>query len=449
MPAEDERRRDREARPPGAPRETSPDQQSLLDRLRDANEQLVVGSMRAQEVADQAEAARTEAEAANVRKDEFFLSVVSHELRTPLNAVLGWAQMLSGGLVEAERAQDAIRTIERNARVMARILDDLLDLSRIIGGGVRIEPVPVDLVGVIQRTLDETHPAAQARGVHVKLTCRGVPDPVAGDAIRLQQVVANLLSNAIKFTPSGGHVEVRLTQVGSDVEIQVSDTGQGIDASFLPHVFERFTQADASTTRRHAGLGLGLAIVRALVERHGGSIRAESPGPGQGATFTVRLPVLTGYLARDAEAAGGPTMRPGPAARMRLDGIRVLLVEDDTDGREVLARMLEVAGARVVAAASVSEALEALTTIRPGVIVSDIGMPDEDGYALIRRLRARQAEAGGAIPAIAVTGYAHPDDRDRLLAAGFQAHLRKPIDPDEIISTVASLAVVGSRLPNR
>jgi signal transduction histidine kinase/ActR/RegA family two-component response regulator len=443
MPTEDERARDQETRPPGASRETSPDQESLLERLRDANAELVVGSMRAQELADQAQAARTEAEAANRRKDEFFLSVVSHELRTPLNAVLGWVQMLSAGHVEPERAQKAIRTIERNARVMARILDDLLDVSRISGGGVRIQAVPVDLAAVIQRVLDEMHPTAEARGVHVKLTCHAAPDPVAGDPTRLQQVIANLVSNAIKFTPRGGHVEVRLAQVDSEVEIQISDTGQGIDADFLPHIFERFTQADTSTTRRQGGLGLGLAIVRALVDAHGGSVRAESPGPGQGATFTVRLPLLAGQAARDGDVAGDPTSRS--RTRMRLDGIRVLLVEDDADSREMLAKMLELAGATVVCVASVRAALEALAAARPGVIVSDIGMPDEDGYLLIRRVRAREAESGGTIPAVALTGYAHPEDHARLLAAGFQAHLRKPVEPDEIISTVASLAAPGRR----
>jgi CheY-like chemotaxis protein/anti-sigma regulatory factor (Ser/Thr protein kinase) len=281
--------------------------------------------------------------------------------------------------------------------------------------------------------------------VHVTFTCHAAPNLVAGDAIRLQQVVANLLSNAIKFTPAGGQVKVRLAQVGSEAEIQVADTGQGIDSGFLPHIFERFTQADTSTTRRQGGIGLGLAIVRALVERHGGSVRAESPGPGRGATFTVRLPVLTGPVARDAGAIGGPTTKASRTARRRLDGISVLLVEDDADGRQMLAKMLELAGASVVCAASVHEALEALAAIRPSVIVSDIGMPDEDGYVLIRRLRAREAEFGGTIPAVALTGYAHPDDRAHLLAAGFQAQLRKPVDPDEVISTVASLAALAGR----
>ena len=290
MSTDDQRPRDASARAPGTPPGAEAEREALLDQLRDANERLVVNSVRAQELADGAEASRAEAVAVNRSKDEL-LAVVSHELRNPLNAVLGWARLLGSGQLDSARTANAIDTIERNAKALARIIDDLLDMSRMIGGSIRIEAQPVDLVAVIQGAIDEMHPAAQAKPVRLTFTCPVVPDPVTGDAIRLQQVFANLLSNAIKFTPSRGHVEVTLTSAASYAEIRVADTGQGIDAEFLPNIFERFSQADSSTTRRQGGLGLGLAIVRALVERHGGTVQAESPGRGLGATFTVRLPV--------------------------------------------------------------------------------------------------------------------------------------------------------------
>jgi CheY-like chemotaxis protein len=263
----------------------------------------------------------------------------------------------------------------------------------------------------------------------------------------LQQIVANLLSNAVKFTPPGGHIEVRLAPHGSEAEIRVSDTGQGIAVEFLPRIFDRFSQADASSTRRQGGLGLGLAIVKALVERHGGKVQAESPGLGRGATFTVRLPVLSGHEAGEAGPAGGPVTTIPPTARVRLDGIRVMIVDDDADGREMLTVLLALAGATVVSAGSVPEALDALETRRPDVIVSDIAMADEDGYALIRQLRAREAERGGTIPAVALTGYVRPEDRARILVAGFQAHVGKPFEPDEIVAVVASLAALSPRSP--
>jgi signal transduction histidine kinase/CheY-like chemotaxis protein len=444
MSSQDERARDPDARSPGAPPEASPDRQFLLDQLRDANEQLVVGSIRAQELADQAETARADAEGANRLKDEF-LANVSHELRTPLNAVLGWARLLGGGQLHPARVLDAIRTIERNAQALTRIIDDLLDASRILGGSVRIEPLPVDLLAVAQGALDQVRLAAEARGLHIALSCPSAPDPVAGDALRLQQVVANLLSNAIKFTPAGGHIEIRVTAAGSRAEVQVADTGQGIDPAFLPCIFDRFTQADPSTTQRQSGLGLGLSIVRGLVERHGGTVHAESPGVGHGATFTVRLPVLSAHDATEVPPAPGANITAPAADGLRLDGIHVVLVEDDTDGREVLALLLELAGAKVAPFESVREALKAIDALRPDVIVSDIGMPDEDGFTLIRRLRAREAERGGStVPAIALTGYVGSEDRTRMLAAGFQAHLRKPVEPDEVVAAVASLAALRS-----
>lgn len=430
MAPEDPRAPDPESEASGTPHETPPDRGSLLDQLREANEQLVITSMRAQDLADQAETA-------NRLKDEF-LAVVSHELRTPLNAVLGWARLLGGGQLDSVRTVNAIQTIERNAKALTRIIDDLLDVSRIVGGNVRIDPLPVDLIAVIQGALDEVRLAAEAKTVNLTFTCLAVPDPVGGDVLRLQQVVANLLSNAVKFTPSGGQVEVRLSSTGSQAEIQVADTGQGIDPEFLPRLFEPFTQADTSTTRRQGGIGLGLAIVKALVERHGGTVHGESGGPGTGATFTVRLPVLASLGVeeagpfRSAEAIG--------AEATRLDGIRVLLVEDDDDGRNVMTLILEIAGATVEAVASVRGALSAFDGFRPDVLISDVGMPDEDGYALIRHVRAREMNRGGKTPAIALTGYVRSEDRARLLAAGFQLHLLKPVDPSEIVAAVASLA---------
>ena len=412
------------------------DRDTLLEQLRDVNEQLVITSVRAQELADQADAARADAEAANRLKDEFLASV-SHELRTPLSAVLGLASLLEGGRLDPTRVPDAIRTIERNAQALARIIDDLLDASRILGGDVRIEPAPVDVVAAVQGALDQVRLAAEAKALRIGFSCPVPPAPVAGDALRLQQVVANLLSNAIKFTPPKGKIQVQVNATASHAEIVVADSGQGIDPVFLPRIFDRFTQEDSSTTRRQGGLGLGLAIVQGLVERHGGTVHAESAGVGHGATFTVRLPTLPRY-----ETAPTSTALPTapPVVEVRLDDIRVLLVEDDLDVRQVLALVLELSGATVTPVGSVREALQVLGTVEPHVIVSDIGMPGEDGFALVRRLRAREAADGGAnIPAIALTGYVAPEDRSRLLAAGFQAHLRKPVEPDELVATVASL----------
>lgn len=417
--------------------ETPDERRALMDELRAVNEQLVVSSMRARVLAEQADALRLDAETANRLKDEF-LAVVSHELRTPLSAVLGWARLLLSGQLDPERATRAVETIERNAKGLARIIDDVLDISRILGRGVHVEQETVDLRSVIRLALDEVHPAAIARGVEVTITDPvASPGPVAGDATRLQQVVANLLANAVKFTPSGGRIEVRLTCHASDAVIEVADTGQGISPDFLPHVFDRFAQADGSSTRRHGGVGLGLAIVRALVERHGGTVLAESPGLGQGATFTVRLPTIV-----PIEPA--KILPDTPGGRPRLDGVRVLLVEDDADGREALRLFLRAGGADAEAVGNARDALQAFDRERPDVIVSDIGMPDEDGYALLRQIRARETVGGGRTPVIAVTGYVRPEDRAHILAAGFQAHVRKPVDPDEIVAVVAAMLRGGA-----
>ncbi|HET9489990.1 MAG TPA: ATP-binding protein [Methylomirabilota bacterium] len=419
---------------------TQPDQQSLLDQLRDANEQLVVSSMQNQTLADAADRARADAETANRLKDEF-LAMVSHELRTPLSALLGCAHLLDRGQLDPAQAMHAIHVIERNARAAARIIDDLLDVSRIIGGSIRLDRQPVDLSAVVQEALDALRLAADARAINVIFIDHAVPEPVAGDSLRLTQVVENLLSNAVKFTPRGGRIEVRLTSAGSQVEIQVADTGQGIAPEFLPHLFERFSQAKMVSTRQ-GGIGLGLAIVKALVEGHGGSVHAHSPGVGEGATFTVRLPVLSPRELDQLERVGGADTPA--AAPARLDNIKVLLVEDDADARDVLRLILEMAGAKVEASGSVRGALRALDDFRPDVLVSDIGMPDEDGYTLIRHVRAREGN-GGYLPAIALTGYVTSEDSARLRAAGFQMHARKPVEPDELVAMVASLARSGSR----
>jgi signal transduction histidine kinase/CheY-like chemotaxis protein len=419
---------------------TQPDQQSLLDQLRDANEQLVVSAMRAQDLADQAVAARAEAETANALKNEF-LTMVSHELRTPLSAVLNSAHLLDRGQLDPTQTTHAIHVIERNAKAAARIIDDLLDVSRIIGGTLRLDRQPVDLRAVVQEALDAVRPAADAKAIDLSFIDHAVPEPVAGDSLRLTQVVENLLSNGVKFTPRGGRIEVRLTSAGSQVEIQVADTGQGIAREFLPHLFERFSQASTGTTRQ-GGVGLGLAIVKTLVEGHGGSVHADSPGVGQGATFTVRLPLLSPQERAQLEPI---VVSEAPAAGpARLDGVEVLLVEDDADARNVLRLLLEIAGAKVEAVGSVRRALQTFDGFRPDVLVTDIGLPDEDGYALIRHVRAREGD-GGHIPAIALTGYVASEDSVRLRAAGFQAHLRKPVEPDEIVATVAALARFGRR----
>lgn len=440
MSHQDARRSDQEPRGHETPQEPVSDRQSLLNQLRDANEQLVVSSMRNQDLADQADASRAEAVTANRLKDEF-LAVVSHELRTPLNAVLGWVHLLASGQLDQARTARAIQTIERNTKTLARIIDDLLDISRLVGGNFRIDSQPVDLIAVVQGAFDEIRPAAEAKSIRSAFTCREIPGPVVGDVLRLQQILANLLSNAVKFTPSGGNIEVSLSLRDSQAEIQVADTGQGIAAEFLPQLFERFTQENTSTTRRQGGIGLGLAIAKALVERHGGTIHADSPGVGQGATFTIRIPVRPAQ----ADVQQLQIARTRTLQTVRLDSISVLLADDDADGRHVLSLILELAGANVKAVASVREALSALKNFRPDVLVIDIGMPDQDGYALIHQVRARGVDRGGSTPAIAVTGFVTPEHRARLLAAGFQVYLGKPVEPSEILAAVASLAAGGGK----
>ncbi|HWS89531.1 MAG TPA: PAS domain-containing protein [Pyrinomonadaceae bacterium] len=392
------------------------------------------------------QAARAEAEAANRIKDEF-LATLSHELRTPLTAILGWARLLADGQVGPEKAAGAFGAIYRNARMQAQLIDDLLDVSRVITGKLRIEVVPVNLASVVEAAAAVVRPAAEAKGVALGVSLGGEELTVNGDPARLQQVVWNLLSNAVKFTPAGGRVEARVGRAGSQMEVAVSDTGQGIGAEFLPHVFERFRQAEMGTTRRHGGLGLGLAIVRHLVELHGGTVKAESEGEGKGSTFTVRLPVRA---VREAEPTTAACAEPparaeafdASAAAHTLEGVKVLIVDDEPDARRLLTELLSQRGAEVSSAASAAEALEVLQAWRPHVLLSDIGMPDGDGYELIRRVRELPEERGGRTPAAALTAYAGPADRGRALASGFQVHVAKPVEPAELAAVVAGLAAV-------
>ena len=391
----------------------------------------------------QEQKARAEAENLNRLKDEF-LSTVSHELRTPLNAILGWSQILRTQRADAATMNRALETIERNARSQAHLIDDLLDISRIITGKIRLNVHTVELLPVIEAAMDTVRPTTDTKNIRLQSVLDPAAGPVLGDSERLQQIVWNLLSNAIKFTPKRGRIQVCLQRINSHVEIVVTDTGQGITAEFLPYVFERFRQADSSITRSFGGLGLGLAIVRQLVELHGGTVHADSPGEGQGATFTVKLPLMAvGPKAIEPErvhpAVGGSV--PFECSP-RLDGLRILIVDDDADIRDLLTYTLEVCGAEVMAAASADEAISALTesSTPMDILISDIGMPDEDGYALLRRVRALEPENGGGIPAIALTAYARTQDRRAALLAGFQSHVAKPVEAAELIAVIANLA---------
>jgi PAS domain S-box-containing protein len=388
-------------------------------------------------------AARAEAERVSRMKDEF-LATLSHELRTPLNAILGWAQILRASEPTPGDLGQGLETIERNARLQAQLIEDLLDMSRIISGKVRLDVQRVDLSAVIDAAVETVRPAAEAKGVRMAKLIDPHAGPVRGDPNRLQQVVWNLLSNAIKFTPRGGRVEVALERVNSNVEITVSDTGVGISPDFLPYVFERFRQADASSTRRHGGLGLGLSIVKHLAELHGGTVRARSAGEGKGASFIVHLPLSPARIEepdRHHPTAAGPD----PAAATRqdapsLEGLKVLVVDDEPDARLLVARILSDHRAEVVTTASADEALPALQRERPQVLISDIGMPEVDGYELMRRVRSMSSGNGGAVPAVALTAFARPEDRLRALHAGYQMHVAKPVEPAELVAVVASLA---------
>ncbi len=396
------------------------------------------------ELLEREQAARAEAEEANRLKDEF-LATVSHELRTPLNAILGWARILRSPELDPETRERAIETVERNARNQAQLIDDLLDVSRIISGKIRLDVQPLYLADAVRQACDAVQPAADAKEIRFEKLLDPRAGPVSGDADRLQQVVWNLLSNAVKFTPKGGRVQVRLERVDSRVEIIISDTGKGIGPEVLPHIFERFRQADSSTSRTHSGLGLGLAIVRHLVELHGGQVVAESAGLDQGATFTVSLPVALFQRPETFDGSAPERAHPtrdrsvGFRPDSRLAGLRILIVEDEPDSRDLLVALLERCGAEVAATGSAAEAFDALKQRSLDCIVSDIEMPGEDGYTFIRRVREAERESGRRVPAVALTAYARTQDRMRALAAGFQMHVPKPVEPAELLTVVASL----------
>ena len=415
----------------------------ITDRKRaEAERQELLGSERA---------ARGDAERASRMKDDF-LATLSHELRTPLNAIVGWTQILKSSLENPEDLLEGLAVIERNARAQTQIIEDILDMSRIVSGKLRLDVQQIDLASLVRAGVETVQPAADAKSVRIQRLLDPHAGPVMGDPNRLHQVFWNLLSNAVKFTPRDGRIQVRLERVNSHVEVSVIDTGEGIAADFLPHVFDRFRQADGSTTRQHGGLGLGLAIVKQLVELHGGSVRVKSPGPGRGSTFIVALPIMAANQQSDVQSTASNRQHPkaetaikGHASvRRELAGLSVIVVDDEPDARTVVKRLLVECGAVVRAAGSVAEALALFRQQPPDVLISDIGMPGEDGYALIREVRSLPATAGGDVQAVALTAYARAADRVRALEAGFTMHLAKPIEPVELIVTVASLARRGA-----
>lgn len=418
----------------------------------------ITGQRQARNALDEAykaaERARGEAEQAAAEKErlyqqaeessrlkEEFLATISHELRTPLSAVLGWTRMLRLGQLSEEDEAKALDTIERNARAQAQLIDDLLDVSRIVTGKLRMDVRPSDPNGFIDAAVEAVRPAAEAKGVRMQKVIDTGALSIPGDPVRLQQVVWNLLSNAIKFTPRGGRVQIRSERVNSHLEIVVSDTGQGISSDFLPHVFDRFRQADQKTSRQHGGMGLGLAIVRHLVELHGGTVRATSEGVGEGATFTVMLPISPIYQVDPSGGRVHPGARdllPADDCSDRLDGLTILVVDDEPDTRDLLKKGLEYCGAQVRLAGSASEALNALNNSVPDVLISDIGMPEVDGYDLIRRVRELQTDKG-RVAAIALTAYTRVEDRLQALRAGYDMHVPKPVELTELVAVAVSL----------
>lgn len=386
-----------------------------------------------EELLTREQTARTEAEEANRLKDDF-LATLSHELRTPLTAMLGWLSMLRAGRLDAETSKHALETVERNAQAQAQLIEDLVDVSRIAGGKLKLDVQVIDLLPVISEAVDIVRPAANARGVQIEVAGDTAVGPVAGDAARLQQIIWNLLSNSVKFTPRDGHVYVSLRRVDAFAEVEVRDTGIGIDADFLPRVFERFRQAESSLTRSHRGLGLGLAIVRHLTELHGGTVDAASDGEGKGSTFTLHIPLAEERVAPVSQAK----VEGLDGHNSELAGLRVLLVEDEADARELLTLTLKVSGAEVQAAESAQQAMLDLHSFKPDVLLSDIGLPSESGYELIQKIRALPSESS-RIPAVALTAFATERDRQRALASGFQIHLAKPVEARVLIQAIDQL----------
>ncbi len=386
--------------------------------------------------------ARKSADLANNAKDDF-LAIVSHELRTPLNAMLGWTRLLSSGDVPADKMPHALEIIERNAVTQAELIEDLLDVSRIVSGKLSLETAPLELSTLLEEAIDSMRPACDQKHIRVSTTFDSVPGGVLGDKHRLRQVVWNLLTNAIKFTPNGGAIEVTLQRSGEKLRLTVSDSGGGIEPELLPRVFDRFAQAKGVTTRAHGGLGLGLAISRHIVELHGGTIEVESEGIGRGATFHVLLPVSTA-ASSESQKSAGQAARPARALRHELVGLNVLIVDDDQDGRELLLAMLESSGARVTAADNAQDALREIQRATPDILLSDIGMPGTDGYDLMRSIRALSPHPSARVPAAALTGFGRSEDRRRALDAGFLMHVPKPLDAEEVIAVVLKLAQFAS-----
>ncbi len=389
----------------------------------------------------EANTSRAEADIANSIKDEF-LAVMADELRTPLTSILGWSNLLATGNLDEQATNRAVETIVRSARAQKQLIDDLLDMSRIVTGKLRLNVRPVELAPIIEAVVDSVRPSADSREIHLKTALESLMSPVSGDPDRIQQIIWNLLSNAIKFTPKGGQIDVRLERVHSHMEITISDTGQGIAPEFLEHIFERFRQSDSSSTRQHGGLGLGLSIVRQLVELHGGTVTAQSPGEGFGTIIRVLLPLLCIHQEL-SDADMTPTLIGRKTLTFwqpSLNDLRVLIVEDEPDARELVAAVLTARGAEVVSVGSAGEALEEMERQQFDVLVSDIGMPSMDGYALIERVRQLPAERGGRIPAAALTAYAGVEDRMRVLSSGYQMHIPKPVEPAELTTVVANLA---------
>jgi signal transduction histidine kinase/ActR/RegA family two-component response regulator len=404
--------------------------QKTAEALKVAYQKLRESDEEREHLLESERAARTEAERSTRMKEEF-LSLVSHELRTPLNAILGWSQLMKR-TNDADAHRQGLDAIERGARSQARLIDELLDVSRIVSGKLRIEIETLDPGPLVSTAVETLRPAAEAKSIQVRQMVSANAGPVKGDPARIQQIVWNLLSNAIKFTPKGGIVQILVTRVENSAEITVVDTGVGISAEFLPHVFERFLQADSSMSRTHGGLGLGLAIVKHLVELHGGTVAVESPGEGQGATFRVRLPLTTSVdVAAPSHELG---LKP-------LPHVKVLVVDDDPNSCEIVRRILVSCNAEVSTAQSVAEALPLIEAFGPHVLISDIGMPGKDGLAFIREIRTRESDSQGSrLPAIALTAFARAEDRIRVLQAGYNSHVSKPVDPRELIAVVESLA---------
>lgn len=404
----------------------------------------VRGALRARQRQYQTRDLLAQLEQADHQKD-LFLATLSHELRTPLNSILGWIQILRSRKLAPAEIEHALEVIERNAHSQSEMISDILFVSRIITGKLEIKHEPIDISGIIRSVVEMIRPAAEAKSITLSVESdEYAPAPVEGDTERLQQVLLNLLTNAMKFTPDGGRVTLRLKRAGSNISISIEDTGQGINPQFLPYVFERFRQADSTYTRRIGGLGLGLAIVRHLVELHGGHVSAHSAGKDRGSTFTITLPVAGARRPAQTTVSARHRGEPFPEVGSKLAGLTALLVEDDKDSREMLTIALTICGVKVISAGSADEALGKVRELRPDVLVSDIGLPGQDGYDLIRKLRSLPSSDGGDIPAIALTGYVSVQDRKLALDAGYQDHLPKPVDTNRLIELLAGLVSNGS-----